>query len=115
MFKKFTRRDAMFAAGAFSLILVWIVVSIIKDILAGCSLDEMKYEIMYLVIVAILDFSMITILRGGKESEEENAQKDPVSKLADSYSPEDSDEAPELRDQAEVLAEKYEDPDDKNV
>ena len=107
LFKPLSKRDAQVIAVIFGLALIYLVISFIKTILAGTTFDDIKSDLIILVFVAIIEYSMINIgfLKEKKTEEEQQAEEAAAADAADVKAA----EARLDKDQAEMLASKYED------
>ena len=108
-FKPLSKRDAFIGTIIFSIVLLVMIVSLVRSFLAGETFDDVRNEILIVVMIAFIDYGMYTIYKS-KVKEEKEAPKDPVEKLSESYADPDPDAPIELKDEAEVLAGKYEEP-----
>ena len=107
LFKPLSKRDAQVIAVIFGLGLIYLVISFIKILLSGASFDDVKSDIIILAFVAIIEYSMINIgfLNDKKTEEEQQAEEAAAADAADVKAA----EARLDKDQAEMLAAKYED------
>lgn len=112
MRKPLSKRDAFIGAIVFSAVLVVILFNIAKGVISGETFDELRNEILIAMMLAIIDYGMVTLYKVRKQEEEEakNAPLEPEEKLAQSYADPDPDAPIEIKDEAQVLAEKYEEP-----
>ena len=75
LFKPLTKRDARIAAVLFGAGFLYMLYTIVKDILAGKSFDELNADIMILAFIGIIEWGMITISfsKDKKQDEEPEA------------------------------------------
>ena len=107
LFKPLSKRNARFAAVVIGFLLIYGIISFIKDILSGMSFDELHSNIIILIFGAIIEYAMITI-SFSKDDPAEEAEKKEAQKLPDEASAEDasglSDDEEELPPTEEDLA-----------
>ena len=105
-FKPLAKKDAQIVAVIFGLAFIYLVISFIKTLLSGTTFDDAKSDLILIAFVGIVEWAMITIaLSKDKKSEEKQAENTEAADAADIKAA----EARLDKDQAEMLAAKYED------
>ena len=70
-FKPLTRRDAIIASVIIGGVIIFLIISIIKDLMSGLVFDDIRSSFLMLFFFAIIEYGMITILKA-KNAEKEN-------------------------------------------
>ena len=106
-FKPLSKRDAQVIAVIFGLAFIYLVISFIKTLIAGTTFDDAKSDLILVFFVGIIEWAMVKIaLSKDKKSEEKQAAEDAAAAEAADVK---AAEARLDKDQAEMLASKYED------
>ena len=106
-FKPLSKKDAQVIAVIFGLAFIYLVISFIKTLLSGTTFDDAKSDLILIAFVGIVEWAMVNIaLSKDKKSEEkQQAEEAAAADAADVKAA----EARLDKDQAEMLAAKYED------
>ena len=74
LFKPLTKRDAKIAAVVVGLVLIVLVISFVKDLLAGYTFDEVRSSALLIAFAGIIEWGMITI--AFSKDKEDNKDED---------------------------------------
>lgn len=75
-FRPLTKRDAMIAAVVVGLVIVYLVVSFIKDLMSGLTFEEMKTEIILIAFAGFLEWGMLQIAISKDKDDEDGSGDD---------------------------------------
>ena len=99
-FKPITKKNALYAAVIILIVLIWTGINVIKDISSGMTFDDMRSELLFLMMFIFIEYAMVTIAfskdkeKDNEEQGGEEAVNDPEA-LSDSAERAEETEAPE--------------------
>ena len=91
LFKPLSKRDAKIAAVLFGLGFLYMLYTIVKEVMAGRTFDELHSDLIILAFIAIIEWGMITV-GFSKDKKEDEEEEEPETVLEGENEREGSEE-----------------------